>query len=83
MKCWGGQKTDRRIFADFYNDKKIKETLKTKIITKSIERLIDKGAILGYGVRTPKKWFIKEVKLTKLGRKIWQKWQSRRQKKLL
>lgn len=42
---------------------------RVKIITKSLERLIDKGMILGYGVRTPKKWFIKEIKLTAAGRR--------------
>jgi hypothetical protein len=39
-------------------------------ITKSLERLIDKGLLIGYGRRTPKKWFIEEVRLTPLGRRI-------------
>jgi hypothetical protein len=39
------------------------------IITKSLERLIDNGFVTGYGVRTPKKWFIKEIKLTAAGRR--------------
>lgn len=38
-------------------------------ITVSLERLIDRGFLIGYGRRTPKKWFIEEVKLTPLGRR--------------
>jgi hypothetical protein len=37
-------------------------------ITVSLERLIDRGFLIGFGRRTPKKWFIEEVKLTSLGR---------------
>lgn len=39
------------------------------IVTKSLERLIDKELLIGYGHRTPHKWFISEVKLTPLGRR--------------
>ena len=39
------------------------------IITKSLERLIDRGYLVGYGTRTPKKWFVKEIKLTMMGRR--------------
>lgn len=39
------------------------------IITKSLERLIDKELMMGYGRRTPHKWFITHVKLTKKGEK--------------
>jgi hypothetical protein len=42
---------------------------RVNIVTKSLERLIDKGFLIGYGVRTPKKWFIKEIKLTAAGRR--------------
>ena len=38
-------------------------------ITKSLERLIDKGLMIGYGRRTPKKWFIDEIRLTPAGTK--------------
>ncbi len=41
----------------------------TDNITVSLERLIDRGFLIGYGRRTPKKWFIEEVKLTPLGRR--------------
>ncbi|MFH1789980.1 MAG: hypothetical protein ABH832_02845 [bacterium] len=59
-----------------------KENLKTKIITKSIERLIDRAMLVGYGMRTPKKWFIREVKITGFGKREWKKWLGRKQKKL-
>jgi hypothetical protein len=39
------------------------------ILTKSFERLIDKGLMIGYGRRTPEKWFIDEVSLTDQGKK--------------
>ena len=38
-------------------------------VTKSLERLIDHELMTGYGVRTPHKWYIKEVRLTSKGRK--------------
>ncbi|MFA6909057.1 MAG: hypothetical protein WC289_04190 [Patescibacteria group bacterium] len=39
-------------------------------ITKSIERLIDKELLIGFGKRTPHKWFINEIALTAKGRRI-------------
>ncbi len=55
----------------FYNkSKKLpKQELQTKIITKSIERLIDKELLVGFGERTKYKWFIKDIKLTRQGKK--------------
>lgn len=38
-------------------------------VTKSLERLIDKGMLIGYGRRTPEKWFIDSIKLTPRGRR--------------
>lgn len=71
------RKCDREIFLQFYNKNKIKKNRKdiVNIITKSIERLIDRELLIGYGIRTSHKWFIKEIKLTPKGR--------RRAKKLL
>ncbi|MFA5076322.1 MAG: hypothetical protein WC480_02800 [Patescibacteria group bacterium] len=40
------------------------------IITKSIERLIERGLLVGYGIRTTDKWFIREIKLTRVGLKV-------------
>jgi hypothetical protein len=41
--------------------------------------LIDKEFLIGYGVRTPKKWFIKEIKLTVNGRRMAKKLQGEQQ----
>ncbi|MBI4426661.1 MAG: hypothetical protein HY567_03720 [Candidatus Kerfeldbacteria bacterium] len=40
------------------------------VVTKSLESLIDRGLLIGYGRRTPKKWFIDEIRLTAAGRKL-------------
>lgn len=56
---------------NFYNKfkKTTKPELQTKIITKSIERLIDKELLVGFGERTKYKWFIKDIRLTRQGKK--------------
>ena len=78
-----GGKMNRKRFIDFYaKESSVKKQLRTKIITKSLERLIDRGLMQGYGVRTPKKWFISSVNLTSVGKKEWKKWLNRKQKKL-
>lgn len=46
-----------------------KSKVQTKIITRSLESLIDKELMTGFGVRTPHKWFIKEIRLTSKGKK--------------
>ncbi len=51
-------------------NKKLKEKNKQSIITRSIERLIKKGLLVGYGERTPEKWYIQEIKLTKKGKEV-------------
>lgn len=58
-------------FARFYERQKIRPKAGdiVNIITKSLESLIDKGLMVGYGVRTPQKWYIKEVRLLPTGRK--------------
>lgn len=40
------------------------------VVTKSLESLIDKGLLIGYGRRTPKMWFIDEIRLTPSGRRV-------------
>lgn len=52
------------------------------IITKSLEHLIDRGLLTGYGRRTPQKWFMTQVSLTKKGAKISQNLLKERQVKL-
>ena len=56
--------------------RKPKKEDRVNIITKSLERLIDNGFLTGYGMRTPKKWFIKEIKLTAAGRRAGKKLQG-------
>jgi hypothetical protein len=50
--------------------------MRTKVITQSVESLIDREFMTGYGVRTPHKWFIKEVSLTDKGKKVARKLQG-------
>lgn len=40
------------------------------VVTNSLESLVDRGWLIGYGRRTPKKWFIDEIRLTAAGRKL-------------
>jgi hypothetical protein len=65
----GGGKNDRKIFRSFYGKalEPAKEKYQENIITKSIESLIDRELLIGYGKRTPHKWFITQVQLTKKG----------------
>lgn len=60
----------RRRFNRFYDrtaDRPSDDTI-VKDLGKSLDRLIDKGLMVGYGIRTPQKWYIKEVKLLPAGR---------------
>lgn len=69
-----GYRINREVLLDFYQkDAKSKKELRTKIITQSIESLIDREFLVGYGLRTPHKWFITEIKLTEKGLKITKK----------
>jgi len=77
-----GEKVSRRIFGVFYKEKKAKQKDVVNTITKCLERLIDRGLLIGYGTRTTKKWFIREVKLTKLGIKKYVEWLASRQARL-
>jgi len=70
-----GLRAERVGLVKFYSGYKVpKKELRTKIITRSIESLIDKELLVGYGVRTPHKWFIREIRLTgkgvKAGRRL-------------
>lgn len=72
-KCYqGGGKINREGLKIFYQTQKKApaEDKRVKIITQSVERLIDREQLIGYGVRTPHKWFIKDIKLTSKGRKM-------------
>lgn len=76
LQCYNrmGYRMDRAGLLRFYGAKRTpKKTLRAKIITRSIEGLIDKELMIGYGLRTPYKWFIKEIRLTRLGVKVGKK----------
>lgn len=73
-------KIGRAPFHKFYDGKEVKPKDLVDTITKTLERLIDKGLLTGLGVRTPKKWYIKEVRLTPFGRKLAKKLQGEQQK---
>jgi len=58
----------RRTVHGYYRDMPRQPKMVQDVVTKSLERLIDRGLLIGYGRRTPKKWFIEEIKLTSTGR---------------
>jgi hypothetical protein len=74
-------KFGREKLLKFYEKTKKKPKVEDQvnIITKSLERLIDKGLLIGYGIRTPKKWFIKEIKLSASGRRLAKKLRGEQQ----
>ena len=76
------RKFGRGKLLSFYDKRKKEPKLETRvnIITKSIERLIERGLLYGYGVRTPEKWFIEEIWLTKAGRREAKKFLGEQQK---
>jgi hypothetical protein len=62
-----GSKVERNNFRSFYRLKNTKEKYQEEIITKSLMSLIDRGFAVGYGRRTPCKWFVTHVRLTRNG----------------
>lgn len=62
-------RVDRVVFLEYYNavTQKPDSDAQTKIITKSLTRLIDKGLCTAYGHRTPEKWYIEQVEITRSG----------------
>lgn len=64
----------------FYNGKASRPKSVVDVVTKTLERMIDKGLLVGLGVRTPKKWYIKEVRLTPLGRRVAKRLRGEQQK---
>ncbi len=71
--CYSRQpKVSRSGFVKFYEQqkKRPKKDDIINIITKSLESLIDKQLMVGFGERTTHKWYTKEVRLTPKGRKL-------------
>ncbi len=77
LQSWQSNKLriSRAIFNKFYESSKNppNKELQAKIITRSIERLIDKGLLIGFGEKTQYKLFINQVKLTSRGKNITKK----------
>lgn len=85
MECLGARdKVLRGKLLDFYKNKRGKPSKKDRIdiISKSINRLIDKGLLTGYGKRTAEKWFFTFVKLTPQGKKAALRIYKEKQQKL-
>jgi hypothetical protein len=63
-------KLDRQVLLGFYGfgKKKAKKEIMVNSITTSIERLIKKGLIVGFGEVTKEKIYIQKIKLTPSGR---------------
>ncbi|MBU1896019.1 hypothetical protein KJ641_04085 [Patescibacteria group bacterium] len=75
---------DRKLFREFYKKQEQETSVKYQesIITKSLERLINKGLMIGYGKRTAHRWFITHVRLTNGGLKEAKKILASGQRKL-
>ena len=67
----GQNRVTRSRFNEYYSSKKKspKKDDQINAITKSLERLIKKDLIAGYGVKTREKFYIQEIRLTKKGKK--------------
>lgn len=77
-------KLERRKLFEYYKNKNNEpsRTDQLNIITKSCERLIDKGLLVGYGRRTAEKWFFTYFRLTAKGRKKALEIRKQKQQKL-
>lgn len=63
------QRFSRQRLTSFYEKQRHQPKDIENVITKSVERLIDHEYLVGYGRRTPHKWFIDELRLTAKGRR--------------
>lgn len=50
--------------------KRLKPKDEISDLTRSVERLIDRGLVIGYGSKTAQRWFVTEVRLTPPGRRL-------------
>jgi hypothetical protein len=70
LQCYDSEnKLDRKVLLGFYGSLKEKPTQEIMVnsITNSIERLIKKGLIVGFGEITKDKIFINKIRLTREG----------------
>jgi hypothetical protein len=67
-----GGRVERELFCGFYDfqKKKPKVCFQEKIISQSLERLINRRLLVGFGKRTAFKWFLTHAKLTQKGKVI-------------
>lgn len=73
LQCFEkGGRIDRKFFRQFYEQQDVETSVRYQesIITKSLERLINKELLIGFGKRTPHKWFVTHVMLTKKGESV-------------
>ncbi len=74
LECYNKKysKLDRRCLVRFYNTgkKKTKKDIQINSISTSIDRLITKGLLVGFGEITKTKIIIEKVRLTILGRNV-------------
>lgn len=69
--CVRSGRVSRQAFDPFFGPQsRLSTTARVKMITQTMERVIMRGFMVGYGVRTAEKWYIKEVRLTPLGRRL-------------
>jgi hypothetical protein len=73
LQCFDSKRTlDRRILLEFYGSakKKLGQNIMVNSITNSLERLIKKGLIVGFGEITKDKIFITKIRLTRAGSSV-------------
>lgn len=63
-------RVERRRFHAFGKQEETMAKDVVDVVTKALERLIDRGLLVGHGVRTKKKWFVHAVRLTPEGRRV-------------
>ena len=71
LECYARKgRCKKNNFIRFYDGEKRapQKALRTKLVARSIERLIERGFLTGIGVRTREKWFIDEAALTRSGK---------------
>jgi hypothetical protein len=69
---WAKNKLDRQVLLNFYvgYNKKPSREIMVNTITASLERLIKKSLIVGFGEITKQKIYLDKIRLTALGRKL-------------
>lgn len=62
---------DKSVLVKFYDSMAVKPNADdmANIISKSVDRLVEKELAAGYGWKTSKRWYVSKVKLTAKGRK--------------